>query len=378
MNTPLRARLLRLFALCRKETAQIVRDPSSILIAAVLPVALLFIFGYGVNLDANRVRVGVVVEDSGAEAHRFLQVLQGSPYFDLEQESSRKRLQARLASGDLRGMIVVSSDFSAKVRQGQGEAAIELVADGAEPNTANFLASYFQGAWQTWLEQRGRDQGQAPAPQAGLSPRYWFNPSTVSRNYLVPGSICVIMTIIGALLTSLVIAREWERGTMEALLATPVTRGELLLSKILPYYLLGLCALMLCVGVSTLVMDVPFRGSLLALFLVGSLFLGSGLGLGLLLSTVMRNQFYAAQSALVAGFLPSVMLSGFVFEINSMPAPVRFVSYFIPARYLVSALQTIFQAGDIWPLLLVNIAFLLVSAAFWLGLTALKFRRSLD
>jgi len=368
----------RLLALCRKETLQILRDPSSILIAAVLPVVLLFIFGFGVNLDANRIRVGIAVEDPGAEARGFVQALQGSPFFDLRADSSRERLRWRIDSGELRGMVVVGADFSAKVRQGTGAASIQVLADGSEPNTANFLGNYVQGVWQTWLDQRAMDQGSPAQARVESSPRFWFNASTVSRNYLVPGSICVIMTIVGALLTSLVIAREWERGTMEALLATPVTRAEILLSKILPYYVLGMFALVLCVGVAVLVMDVPYRGSIAALLLVGSLFLGSGLGLGLLLSTVMRNQFHAAQMALVAAFLPSVMLSGFVFEIASMPAPIRLVSYFIPARYLVDALQTLFQAGDIWPVLLVNISFLLVSAVFWLGLTALKFRRLLD
>ena len=368
----------RLYALCRKETAQIVRDPSSILIAAVLPVVLLFIFGFGVNLDANRIRVGVVVEDTGVEARRFLQVLQGSPYFDLRPDTSREHLRAQVDAGDLRGMIVIMSDFSAKVRQGQGAAAVQVLADGSEPNTANFLGSYVQGAWQTWMDQRALDQGGSVQPRIELSPRFWFNPSTVSRNYLVPGSISVIMIVIGALLTSLVVAREWERGTMEAVLATPIGMGEFILSKVLPYFVLGLFALVLCVGVATLIMHVPFRGSITALLLVGSLFLGSGLGLGLLLSTVMRNQFHAAQMALIAAFLPAVMLSGFVFEIASMPAPIRMVSYLIPARYLVNALQTLFQAGDVWPVLLENMAFLVVSAVFWLGLTALKFRRRLD
>lgn len=377
MNAPV-INLRRLFALCRKESTQIVRDPSSILIAAVLPVILLFIFGFGVNLDANRVRVGVVVEDPGAQAQRFLQVLQGSPYFDLQQSGSRAQLRSEVNAGAERAMIVIPSDFSANVLRGQGAAAIELLADGSEPNTANFVDSYVQGVWQTWMDRQGHDPGGAAAPQIELSPRFWFNPGTVSRNYLVPGSICVIMTIIGALLTSLVIAREWERGTMEALLATPVTRAEILLSKILPYYLLGLFALLLCVGVANQVMHVPFRGSIAALLLVGTLFLGSGLGLGLLLSTLMRNQFHAAQLALVAAFLPAVMLSGFVFEIASMPEAVRLVSYLVPARYLVSALQTLFQAGDDWPVLLPNIAFLAVSAVFWLGWTALKFRRRLD
>jgi ABC-2 type transport system permease protein len=368
----------RLLALCRKEAAQIVRDPSSILIAFVLPVMLLFIFGYGLNLDTNRVRVGVVVEDGGAEARRFVDVLEGSPYLDVRRGVSRQAMRRRLADGQVRGMVVIASDFSAQVRRGQGQAAIQVLTDGAEPNTANFLSSYLQGAWQVWLDERARDQGQAAPPLIDLDPRYWFNPTTVSRNYLVPGSISVIMTIIGALLTSLVVAREWERGTMEALLSTPVTRGELLLSKILPYYVLGMAAMLLCVLVATLVMGVPLRGSWWILFLVSSLFLGSGLGLGLLLSTVLRNQFMAAQSALTAAFLPATMLSGFVFEIGSMPLPVQAATYLVPARYFVSALQTLFQAGDIWPVLLVNIAFLIVSAAFWLGWTALKSSRRLD
>jgi ABC-2 type transport system permease protein len=229
-----------------------------------------------------------------------------------------------------------------------------------------------------WLSQRATDQGLRQPKMVELSPRYWFNPTTVSRNYLVPGSISVIMTIIGALLTSLVVAREWERGTMEALLSTPVTRAELLLSKILPYYVLGMAAMLMCVLVATLLMDVPLRGSWGVLFIVSSLFLGSSLGLGLLLSTVTRNQFVAAQGALTAAFLPATMLSGFVFEIGSMPLPVQAATYLVPARYFVGALQTLFQAGDIWSVLLVQIGFLLLSAFFWLGLTALKSSRRLD
>lgn len=368
----------RLLALCRKEAMQIVRDPSSILIAFVLPVLLLFIFGYGINLDANKVRIGVVLEDSGAEAHRFAAALAGSPYLEVRPGHDRAAMRARLAAGEVRGMVVIPADFSAKTAQGRGAAAAQLLTDGAEPNTANFLASYLQGAWQVWLTQHAQDRGQPPPAQLQLEPRYWFNPDTVSRNYLVPGSISVIMTIIGALLTSLVVAREWERGTMEALLSTPVTRAELLLSKILPYYLLGMAAMLVCVLAATLLMNVPLRGSWWLLFVVSSLFLGSALGLGLLLSTITRNQFVAAQGALTAAFLPATMLSGFVFEINSMPPPVQAATYLVPARYFVSALQTLFQAGDIWPVLLLNTGWLLLSASFWLGLTALKFRRRLD
>ena len=211
-----------------------------------------------------------------------------------------------------------------------------------------------------------------------LEPRFWFNPTAESRNYLVPGSITVIMTVIGALLTSLVIAREWERGTMEALLASPATKTEMLLSKLLPYYVLGIVSLLTCVGVSVFLLGVPFRGSLLALWMVGSLFLGSALGLGLLLSTVTRNQFNAAQAALNAAFLPALILSGFIYEIRSMPEVIRGVTYVVPARYFVTAVQTLFQAGDVWSVLFEAMIFLGLASAFFIGVTALNTRRRLD
>ena len=252
--------LRRLLALCRKETYQIVRDPSSILIAFVLPVILLFIYGYGINLDTNRIRLGLYSADSGAEAHGFVAALTGSPFLEVHASHSLPAAQDAMKNGAVRGIVVLAADFSAKVRQGRGEAAIQLLTDGSEPNTANLLNGYLQGLWQVWLAQRATDQG-LKAPQAtALVPRYWFNPSTVSRNFLVPGSISVIMTVIGALLSALVVAREWERGTMEALLSTPVTRAELLLSKILPYYVLGMTAMVMCLVVATVLIGIPLRG----------------------------------------------------------------------------------------------------------------------
>jgi ABC-2 type transport system permease protein len=186
------------------------------------------------------------------------------------------------------------------------------------------------------------------------------------------------MTVIGALLTSLVVAREWERGTMEALLASRVTRAELLWSKLLPYYALGTAAMLICVAVAVFWLNVPFRGSWLVLWLVGTLFLGSSLGLGLLLSTVTRNQFNAAMAALNAAFLPALILSGFIYEIRSMPPVIRGVTYLIPARYFVTAIQTLFQAGEIWPVLGQSMIFLLAASVFFIGLTALKTRRNLE
>lgn len=368
----------RLAALCLKETRQIIRDPSSILIAIVLPVILLFIFGFGISLDTNRLSVGIVMEDQGAEAVRFTASASGSPYIEPVFANSLSPVQEKLTRGELRGIIVIPQDFTSKVLAGNGDAEIQVLADGSEPNTANFVASYAQGLYENWLSARASAYGATFHQPVNLQPRYWFNPTTVSRNYLIPGSISVVMTIIGALLTSLVIAREWERGTMEALLATPVTRAELLLSKSLPYYALALTAMAICVLIAIFIMNVPFRGSVLMLLLSTSLFLGSALGLGLLLSTVTRNQFNAAQGALNAAFLPAALLSGLIFEIASMPVVVQAVTLIVPARYFVKIMQTLFQADDIPAILIPNMLFLLLSAFFWLGITAWKTRCRLD
>jgi len=376
VSTPLSWRRLR--ALCRKESLQIVRDPSSILIAFVLPIILLIIFGYGINLDASRIRIGVVSEDSGPDATRFVAALRASPVLETHVASVRSELDHALAAAEVRGYVVLQSDFSARLARLDATAPVQVITDGSEPNTASFVAAYIQGVWSSWLAGRAADRGASFAPPVEVIARSWFNPAALSRNFIVPGSIALIMTIIGALLTSLVIAREWERGTMEALLSTAVTRTELLLSKVLPYYALGMGSMLLCLAVAVWVFGVPFRGSLLLLLLYTTLFLGSTLGLGLLLSTVLRNQFNAAQAALNAAFLPATMLSGFVFEIASMPAPVRAVTYLIPARYFISALQTLFQAGFVGRILLDDFLFLTASAAFFLGLSALRTRRRLD
>jgi ABC-2 type transport system permease protein len=368
----------RLIALCRKESYEIIRDPSSIVIAFVLPILLLLIFGYGVNLDSSAIRVGLLVEDGGAEGARFAATLAATPNLEMHAATSRSQLDDWLMTGAVRGFVILPPDFTARLARPDTTAPVQVVTDGAEPNTANFVSAYVQGAWQSWAQQRALDHGLDAQPLVDVIPRYWFNSAAVSRHFIVPGSIAVIMTIIGALLTSLVIAREWERGTMETLLSTPTTRAEFLLSKILPYYVLGIVSMLLCLAVAVLLLDVPFRGSLGLLLLYTTLFLGSALGLGLLLSTLTRDQFNAAQAALNAAFLPATILSGFIYEINGMPAPIRAVTYLIPARYFVEALQTLFQAGFVRGILLKDLLFLAVSAAFFLGLTALYTRRRLD
>jgi ABC-2 type transport system permease protein len=367
----------RTVALSRKEFYQIVRDPSSILIAFVLPLILIFIFGYGLNLDNSHVRVALVLEDPGVEATSLASAFDGSPSIVAVPMARFEDATAALTAGTVRGIVAIQGDFSARVARGD-LAPVQVITDGSDPNTAAFVAAYAQGAWTRWLDLRRVESGRPEAAGIRIEPRYWFNAAAISRYFLVPGSIVLIMTVIGALLTSLVVAREWERGTMEALLSTPVTRTEFLLSKLLPYYLLGMASMAVCWLAATTILGTPYRGSVWLLFAVTSLFLSSALGAGLLLSTVLRNQFNAAQAALNLAFMPAVMLSGFVFEISSMPAPVRAVTYLFPARYFVSSLQTLFLAGDVAPVLLVNCAYLLVAGVILIGWTARATRRRLD
>jgi len=368
----------RLFALIRKETYQITRDPSSSLIAFVIPIILLFIFGYGINLDSSKTRIGILLEQQNNETRQLVDAFLGSPFIEATVSRNRHELIEKLQAGQIRGLVVIPSYFAEKLNSATDIAPIQVITDGSEPNTANFVQGFTQGVWTVWQQNRLLDQGSQLVPPIDLEYRYWFNPAAISRNFIIPGAITIIMTVIGAILTSLVIAREWERGTMEALLSTQVTRAELLISKIVPYYVLGMAAMLLCMVVAIFILDVPYRGSLWILFGLSSLFLCSTLGMGLLISTITRNQFNAAMVALNVGFLPAVMLSGFVFEIDSMPAIIQLFTYIIPARYFVNTLQTLFLAGNISSVLLMNFAFLVASAILFIGLTAIKTRRRLD
>ncbi len=368
----------RVRALCVKETRQIVRDPSSWLIAVVIPLLLLFIFGYGINLDSSRLHVGVLLEQQSEEALDFAHTISASPYIQPTISDNRHQLIQLMQAGKIRGMVVIPTDFAQNMARAGAAAPIQVITDGSEPNTANFVQGYMEGIWQIWQQQRAEDRGESFVPPIDVQLRYWFNPAAISQHFIIPGAITIIMTVIGAILTSLVVAREWERGTMEALLSTQITRTELLLCKLLPYYVLGMLAMLLCMLVSVFILGVPYRGSLLLLFLITSLFLLSTLGMGLLISTITRNQFNAAQVALNAAFLPSIMLSGFIFQIDSMPAVIRAVTYVIPARYFVSTLQSLFLAGNIATVLVVNVLFLIASAVMFIGLTAIKTRRRLD
>lgn len=366
------ARLRRLKALIVKESLQVGRDPSSILIAFILPLILLFLFGYGVSLDARQVRLGVVLEDTGPEARRLAGAFQATPFFDVQTSLDRRELVPELVRGRLRGLVVIPRDFARALHTPGDTARVQVITDGSETNTANFVANYAQGTLATWMSQEAVLAARAAGPQATLALRFFYNAEIDSRHSLVPGSLAIIMAIIGSLLTALVVAREWERGTMEALLATPLSAPEIVIGKLIPYFVLGMASMAVCTAVAFFLYGIPFRGTLLALALASAAFLLAALGQGFLISTLTRNQFLASQIAMVSAFLPAFILSGFVFEIASMPWIIRTVSRIIPARYFVTNLQTLFLTGDIWPLLWPNILFCLAIAGLFFALTLKK------
>jgi ABC-2 type transport system permease protein len=360
----------RLKAIIIKEFLQVVRDPSSILISLVLPLILLFLYGFGVSLDLNHLRIALILEDTAPEAQSFARSLIDSRFFDVKVGRDRREFTHDILSGHIRGMVVIPAYFSQFRQLKDTIAPIQVIADGSEPNTASFVQNYVAAAWQNWLQQEAVSQQLKGLPLIQIQPRYWYNEELESRNFLVPGSLAIIMTLIGTLLTALVVSREWERGTMEALMATPVSIFEMLLGKLIPYFILGMTSMTLCVVVARSMYHIPLRGSWWALALVSTCFLMTALGIGLFISTVFRNQFAASQAAMVAAFLPAYILSGFIFEISSMPLPIRMFTFLVPARYFVSSLQSIFLAGDVWPLLISNIIPMIIFAAVIFTLTA--------
>lgn len=370
-------KMRRIFALVLKESYQIIRDPSSILIAFILPLMLLFLFAYGISMDIKSLNIGVINESRSPEANDLVTAFKNSGYFHVTLAADRRDLKEQVGGGNLLAVVVIPYDFPARIKRGDGGYVQSLVC-GTDSNTAELALGYIEGAIRNWLWQRG-DRGERKSPVLlNIETRIWFNEEIESRSALLPGSIAVIMTLIGTMLTSLVIAREWERGTMEALLSTPATSIEILMGKFIPYFVLGMIAMGLVTAVTTLLLGVPFRGSLLVLTIVSAAYLCAALGLGLLISTLNNSQFAATQVALIVGYLPSFLLSGIVFEICSMPLPIRIITYCMPPRYFVSSLQTLFLAGNVWEVIVPDTVRIFLFAVLFLAATAAKTKKTLE
>jgi ABC-2 type transport system permease protein len=377
-RAPLAAKARRIVALIRKEGRQVIRDPSSFAIGVVLPVMLILLFGYGLSLDVKNVPIAVVLEVPSSEASEIAASFELSPYFDTRITPSMAEAQTLMLSNKVDGIVLLQSDFAS--RTAHGDASVQLVVNGIDGNTARIIEAYAAGAIaQSGLRATAESQtdGTAAGGEAVVESQLWFNSANDSRYFLVPGLIVLIITLIGAFMTSMVVAREWERGTFEALFVTPVRTDEILISKIVPYFLLGMVGLLLCVASARFLFGVPLRGSFLTLMAVSMVYLLVSVATGLLISSTLKSQFLASQVTLVATFMPALMLSGFIYDLRSVPLAIRLVSYLVPARYYVSVLQSMFLAGDVWGVILPNVAILALVAVAMLALTRRATRKSI-
>jgi len=368
---------MRLWAMIRKESLQVLRDPSSIAIAFIMPVVLLFLFGYGVSLDAKHIPVGIVIEQPDTTTQSLAGAFERSEFFRPQYFAVIHTAQQALKERRIDGIVWLRNNFSARLLSGD-EAPIGVIVNGVDSNQANITQSYIQGTWQAWLSHYAESRGKTLQMPVSLEQRVWFNAALSSRMFLVPGLIAIIMTLIGSLLTAMVVAREWERGTMEALMVTPLHRLEILAGKLIPYFVLGMGGMLFSVALAVWQFDVPLLGSFWVLMLSSALFMLVALAIGLLISIVSKNQFVAGQLAIIVTFLPAFILSGFLFDINTMPGWIQLITHLVPARYFVAILQTLFLAGDVWPVVLANMGALLIMSLFFFTLVWRNFRKRLE
>lgn len=346
----------------KKEFKQIIRDISSILIAFVLPLILLFLFGFGVNFDTNTVKIGIVDQSNSVESRNFIQSLKNTKYLDTSFYKTTNEAEKFLIGGKIRSYVVIPVNYEIELKK-KLNPKIQIITDGTEPNTAKFASTYIQGAYFSNLQYENSRKGNLEKTKTiSAINRSWYNPALKSTYFILPGSLAIIMTMTGTILTALVIAREWERGTMEAILTTNITKGEFILAKYIAYFVLGFLSILFCLFLIIVVFKVPFRGSYIALFITSSLFMLTGLGVGLLISTTFKDQFTSSQIAGTIGFMPSMMLSELIYEIDSMPFLIRTISNVIPAKYYVSAATSLFLSGTILKIIIFNSIYMLIFA----------------
>lgn len=368
----------RFIALLRKEVRQMLRDKSNLAVGLLLPVVLILLFGYGLSFDVKNAPVAVVLEDSSPTAREAVSGFQGSPYLSPVLVTHMMDAERLLRAGVVDAIVRVPLDFSRRLAA--GDARIQLILNGVNSTTAQTVEGYVNSAIATWAQrQADRTGNKPPAPgRVEVVQRMWFNETGNSTWYLVPGLIVLVLTLIGAFLTSLLIAREWERGTLESLFVTPVRPLELVLAKLAPYLVVGASDLVLCLLAARFLFEVPMRGSLPIIFLASMLYLLVSLMLGLFISGKMRNQFQASQVAMLTSFMPAMMLSGFVFDLRNVPLVIQGVAQLLPATHFMGLIKTLFLAGDHWPTILRSIAILTLYAVVLVFATHRTLRKTLE
>ena len=341
----------RFLAVAKKEIVQVLRDSRSLIIVLIMPVILVLLFGYGVNLDLKHLPIYVYDRDGSQQSQDLLKRFQASDYFEIERVvNNYADLTHAIDDGRATMGIVIPWDFSQRLRDGR-PAEVQALVDGTDDNTANVLIGYAQAVVQgyssdiqlDWLRDRG--QIAQPAP-VNVETRTWYNEDLESSAFIIPGVLALVMSVIGAFLTSLTIAREWERGTMEQLISTPVTPLEIMFGKLVPYFAIGMIDVIVCAVIALYWFHVPFRGSFMTLLFSSALFMIVVLSMGFFISVIAKNQLAASQIALLATFLPAFLLSGFLYAIEQMPVALQWFTRILPARYYVSLLKKIFLKGS--------------------------------
>ena len=371
------------WALARKELIHIRRDPISLLQIILLPVVLLLLYGYALTFDIKNVTIAVYDQEQSQLSEDLINQFRGTEYFRFVKfTQDYDELKRLIMDRTVQVGLLLPFDFSQKFQRGQTAVGQTLV-DGTDSNTANIVLGYIQAVTGTYNEKllqrrfntKGQVRGEMPV---NWQTRFWFNEDLESRNYIVPGLIAVIMTVVGALLTALTVVRELEQGSMEGLMATPLKRTELLLGKLGPYFLIGMFDMAVVMALGKFLFQVPLRGSPLLLIALAAIFLIATLGQGLLISVTSENQLQAFQMAMLTTFLPSFLLSGFVFSIYLMPAPLQIASYIVPARYLVTVSKDIYLKGLGISVLLPSAVMLAASATFFVVMSIKKFVKKIQ
>jgi ABC-2 type transport system permease protein len=353
----------RLFAVARKEAIQLKRDSRSLIMAFILPVFMVLFFGYAITWDIEDLRLGVWDLDNTRASRELTEAFEASGYFQVvERPGSYREVEDGLSKARVRAVLSIPPGFSRDLAAGR-PAQVQLLLDGSDANTAT-IAQNYAGAIVAMHSTKVLLQGREIPDLAGAETRIWYNETLESRNMIVPGLVAVIMSIIAAMLSSLTIAREWERGTMEQLASTPVRGVEIVLGKLLPYLLIGVLDVQMVVALGILVFGVPFNGSILLLAGLSILFLLGALGVGIFISSVADSQVFAMQAATVATYLPAILLSGFLFDIAGMPVFLQGITYLIPARYFIVVTRGILLKGvgleALWPQALAMLVFAIV------------------
>jgi ABC-2 type transport system permease protein len=374
----------RLAAIARKESLHIVRDWRSLSLALAIPALMILLFGHALSLDLTNVPT-VVWDQSGTPASRdFVSILRGSPYFDVYKTTNSYRdIVADLTAGRAMVAVVIPGDFADRVAA-NAPVSVQAALDGSDANTARLALNYVVALGLIYNQNISVTRADALGIGADLpgsvqmQPRALYNPDLRSQNSIVPGIIVVVMVVIAAMLTSVTVAREWENGTMEQLIATPVRVPEIILGKVVPYFVIGIFDVALAVFMGSAVFDVPIRGNTALIFALASIFLTGALFFGMLLSINLKRQFLANQAALTASYLPTIMLSGFVFAVSNMPVPIQYITYIVPAKYMINILRGIYFKGVGLEVLWLNVLLLTIYAVIMVALAHKRLKLKLE